>query len=153
MRKRATTGQLRLPHSDSELPLFETTRPAPVKIIEIGGEGLKITLTGVPFANGTWNYLVTGDEGTLAHFLDDWKPGDLKFSGAVVYTWQEALSKLDEYPWIQLHPLTVQQDFARAVRDAVVARLQTPGVKDGGEWRSRDDWDRVLLAVGAPLPA
>ena len=72
----------------------------PVKIVEIGGEGGKITLSGWKTAKGTWRFLRETNERTLMCMMDKNVAAGLKFlsKSEAVTGWKAALKILSEYP-------------------------------------------------------
>ncbi|NVN91684.1 MAG: hypothetical protein HXX11_13920 [Desulfuromonadales bacterium] len=88
----------------------------PIKIVEIGAEGGRITLFGLKIEKGDWLFFVRQTnalidmlpEGDVAGF-------DFQSSSNAVTGWKEALQILSRYRWENLFPLYVHPEFADLV--------------------------------------
>lgn len=117
-------------------------------ILEVGAEGGTISLLGIQNSNGTWWFTRDRNESFHADMLSENDQGGLGFQSrdGVVGTFPEALNLLKEYPWHQLHPLTVHPDFRQSVFDTVSKLTE----KDGGINRNLGIWK---AQCGMPIEA
>ncbi|OQC34857.1 MAG: hypothetical protein BWX64_02709 [Acidobacteria bacterium ADurb.Bin051] len=98
-------------------------RPPLEVIVKIGGEGGSIALLGVRDRQGGWYFCLDRDERTLADFLpDDFDPALLRSRSGWVASWEEALARLDRYPWYRLYPIALHAEFRERILAAVADR-------------------------------
>lgn len=98
-------------------------RPSLEVIVEIGGEGGSIALLGVRDRQGGWHFCLDRDESSLADFLpDDFDPALLRSRSGWVTSWEEALARLDRYPWHRLYPIALHAEFRERILAAVADR-------------------------------
>lgn len=109
----------------------------PVKILEIGGDGGRITLLGWKADQGEWRFICNTDEQTLQNLMTEDDAAGLKFqsSSEAVTGWDGALLALSRYPWQNLFPLFVHRDFV----DLVWHEIERMGEK----CYSRSEWEKI----------
>lgn len=109
----------------------------PIKIIELGGEGGKITLFGWKPDHDKWHFLRETDEHTLQDMLckDDLAGLSFQSSSETVIGWNAALKILSKYPWRYLCPLYVHPEFV----DLVWKEFS----KQGKEYYNRFEWEEA----------
>jgi len=105
-------------------------------IVKVGGEGGELALVGIRIGE-VWRFRVESNEAAMSGFLDDddqiavpEKPW--------VETWRSGLKQLDCYPWTELYPLEVHEEF----RVPILEELQSRQKK--GVAVDRDHWGRAL---------
>jgi len=92
-------------------------------IVEVGGEGGSIALKGVKNSKDNWIYFLSRNESVLwdllddedKHLLDNESEEDKRF----VTSWDKAIEMFDWYPWRDLYPLEVHEEFKNKVWDEV----------------------------------
>jgi pimeloyl-ACP methyl ester carboxylesterase len=109
----------------------------PTKIIEIGGEGGSITLYGWKSDKGKWHFLSETNERTILDMIqkDDAAGLESQPRSGTVTSWKGALKILSRYPWQNLYPLFVHQEFV----DLVWHEIENLGEK----CNSRSEWENV----------
>jgi hypothetical protein len=109
--------------------------PAEEIVLRVGAEGGSLTVYRVPFDEGRWLWHVVTNEVALYDLLGD--DDDLDPSGALQRTsaesFEDAIERLDRYPWVRLYPLQVHKDYREAVLRAVLDR---GGEREERRWRS-----------------
>jgi len=91
------------------------------KIVEVGGEGGRICLFGYKAPNGDWLFSRENNEETLRGFLSEEDAEGISFSSKSKWVkgWDEALGLLNRYPWKQLYPLYLSEEFKEIVLNEV----------------------------------
>jgi ADP-ribose pyrophosphatase YjhB (NUDIX family) len=102
------------------------------RIVGLASEAGELALVGIQ-TDAEWKFRVETDESALSDLLEEDDQIEVP-ERPWVDTWRSALKQLDFYPWPQLHPLDVHEDF----RDRVLKALQTRQKKglsvDWGQW-------------------
>lgn len=91
-----------------------------VCIVRLGGEGGEIRLLGIP-TGASWKFRVEVEQTALFDLIDDGDPLSV-VERPWVSTWRSALKQLDTYPWVQLQPLEVHENFVSKVHQALQTR-------------------------------
>jgi hypothetical protein len=133
-------------------------------ILKVGAEGGSITVWGREASMGRWLFAVGTNESAILELLNDedavtFQPPVLRWTDS----WEEALERLNSYPWPQLYPLEVHPAFRDRVRDAFQGRHHVGSLankwdaflatrkgdselriqsKKGTKIRSVDDWKK-----------
>jgi hypothetical protein len=85
-------------------------------ILEIGTEGGLLSIQRFHAPNGTWKFILTVDESTLASFTDEFDPVDLVKKYPPVDSFEEAVRSMDEFPWRKLYLVSVHPDYGEFIR-------------------------------------
>ncbi|MGA2505497.1 MAG: hypothetical protein ABSG01_15555 [Anaerolineales bacterium] len=85
-------------------------------ILEIGTEGGLISIQRLHAPNGTWKFILTIDESTMAAFLDKEDQDDLVKKYPLVDSFEEAVKLMDEFPWRKMYLISVHPDYAEFIR-------------------------------------
>jgi hypothetical protein len=106
-------------------------------VLEVGGEGGTLAIVRQRDELGNWEYWCLRDETTMLDLLPDDEIGnrdDLREDYAHVGTFEDALFRLDQYPWYRLVPIKMCADFG----DLVLREVEKRGGKEAAyEWTSR----------------
>jgi hypothetical protein len=104
-------------------------------VLRVGAEGGSLTVYRVPYTGGGWFWEVETNEVALHDLVSD--DDDLDSCGAVRRTlaesFEEAIERLDKYPWVRLYPLQIHKDYHDAILRAV---LERGGEREERRWRS-----------------
>ena len=113
----------------------------PIKILEVGSEGGRITLFGWMSDQGEWCYLRETDESALKEIMHKKDHTSMSFlsSSESVVGWNAALQILSVYPWRNFYPLFVHPEFA----DLVWKEIDSMG----SENYSRDEWHEICRKI------
>jgi hypothetical protein len=103
-------------------------------VLEIGADGGSLTVVGEKSKNGKWNFRVVRDETTIHELLseEDLEGLVLFDQSEYVPSLQDALKRLDKYPWFRLYPLEIHPEFFDIILSEVRKRA---GVKEETRWR------------------
>lgn len=95
-------------------------------ILAAGAEGGCITLFGYKKPTGLWLYHVTTDETTLLDLLEEEERFSLslisKQTSRITDNWEEAVTLLSRYPWIELSPMRVHVEFREKILTHIESR-------------------------------
>jgi hypothetical protein len=109
----------------------------PETVLEVGAEGGALSVVRQRDKLGNWEYWCLRDETTLLGVLqgdDVANRDDLVEHSAKVAAFEDALLRLDQYPWFRLFPLKTHPDFA----SAILREVETRGGKDAARtWTER----------------
>lgn len=108
----------------------------PVKIIEVGAEGGRITLSGYETEQGEWRFFRETDESSLMSLMpkEDTDGPEFRTESETVSGWSNALKILNRYPWPCLYPLYVHPDFTYEVMQELKRASAEMEHIDFGEW-------------------
>ena len=103
-------------------------------VFEVGAEGGTLAIVRQRNQSGNWEYWCLGDEMTMSDLLPENEIGNrevLLEESAHVDKFEDALLRLDKYPWHRLVPLKVSAEFA----DLVLWRVEKRGGDEAAvEW-------------------
>jgi hypothetical protein len=106
-------------------------------VLEVGAEGGTLAVVRQRNQRGSWEYWSLRDETTMLDVLPKDELGDgviLFEQSAHVDKFEDALLRLDRYPWFHLVPLKVSAEFA----DLVLRDVERRGGKEAAfEWGER----------------
>jgi len=90
-------------------------------IVKVGGEGGSICLYGYKDSNGDWLFSRESNEEALRGMLSEEDAKGISFSSKSKWVkgWDEALVLLNRYPWKQLYPLYLNEEFKEIVLNEV----------------------------------
>jgi guanosine-3',5'-bis(diphosphate) 3'-pyrophosphohydrolase len=104
-------------------------------VLKVGADGGSVTLFRDRNAHGDWRFRMGTDESTLYDMLseeDRGEWGDYRSQTAYVHSFNEAITLLDKYQWVELEPLHVLPEFL----DAVLLEVRKRGGKTAEmRWR------------------
>lgn len=105
-------------------------------ILKVGGMGGSISVCSVNAKDGTQSFVVKTDESTLKEFMDEEEANGLSFNSETepLHSFADALIALGKYPWHQLTPMFVHQDFREPVLTAV---MNLGGEKLANRWQRK----------------
>ena len=106
------------------------------KIIEVGAEGGRITLSGYETEQGEWHFFRETDESSFMSLMpkEDTDGPEFRTESETVSGWDEALNILNRYPWPCLYPLYVHPNFADVVMQELKRASAEMGHIDFEEW-------------------
>ena len=90
-------------------------------ILLVGAEGGSLSIKGYTNQEGIWTFVIARNETTIQDLLEDISDEEAR-SEITLENWQEALLKMDKYPWAKLYPREVHDKFKLAVWEAVKER-------------------------------
>ena len=105
-------------------------------ILKVGAMGGSINVWSVNANDGTRSFVVKTDESTLKEFMDaeDAEGISVESETERLHSFADALIALGDYPWHELYPMFVHQDFM----DPVLAALkELGGEKVVTRWRRK----------------
>ncbi|WP_348262864.1 HNH endonuclease [Telmatobacter sp. DSM 110680] len=106
-------------------------------VLEVGAEGGTLAIVRQRNQRGTWEYWTLRDETTMLDVLPKDELGDgvaLFEQSAHVDKFEDALLRLDKYPWFRFVPTTVSDEFT----DLVLSEVEKRGGKEAViEWSER----------------
>jgi hypothetical protein len=109
----------------------------PETVLEVGAEGGTLAIVRQRNQRGSWEYWSLRDETTMLDVLSKDELDDsvvLFEQSAHVDKFEDALLRLDRYPWFRLVPLKVSAEFA----DLVLREVEKRGGKEAAvEWLER----------------
>jgi len=108
----------------------------PETVLEVGAEGGSLAILRQRNASGDWEYWCLRDETTILDVLPKNELGKdgLVETSAHVGKFEDALLRLDKYPWFRLYPVKVSAEFA----DLVLREVERQGGKETAvEWALR----------------
>jgi hypothetical protein len=109
----------------------------PETVLEVGAEGGTLAIVRQPNERGTWDYWCLRDETTVLDVLPEDEienRDDLFEEFAHVEKFEDALLRLDKYPWFRLFPMKVSAEFA----DLLLREVERRGGKEAAvEWTER----------------
>jgi len=105
----------------------------PETVLEVGTEGGSLAIVRQLNQRGTWEYRCLRDETTMAYLMpEEFANSEGLFEkSAPIGTFEDALLRLDKYPWFGMVPLKVNAEFADLVLQEVEKR---GGKKAAIEW-------------------
>jgi hypothetical protein len=107
-------------------------------VLQVGAEGGTLSIVRQRNELGDWEYWCLRDETSMLELLaeeDVGNRGSLLEDSAHVGTFEDALLRLDQYPWYRLVPMKVSADFA----DLVLREVEKRGGKE-----ATDEWTDSL---------
>lgn len=110
-------------------------------IISVGAEGGSIKLLGKKSKLGEW--IFKGSVNEIDYELDE-GPLQIGRNDPILYSWNEALTFLNEYPWPMLGPQDIHPDFRKQVWQALKEKLADQHIKSFLEYRF-DRWIRLCF--------
>jgi hypothetical protein len=87
-------------------------------VLELGAEGGSIALYGFRTEYGWLFTRETLDQ--TPELIDEDR---IETNSACADTWEAALKLLDQYPWVELYPLSIHTEFRQQIWSAVQERL------------------------------
>jgi hypothetical protein len=109
----------------------------PETVLEVGAEGGSLSILRQWNEHGTWEYRCLRDEMTISELLPEGESvnrDDLFEKSDHEDKFEDALLRLDQYPWFRLIPLKVHEDFA----DLMLREVEKRGGKEAAvEWIER----------------
>lgn len=105
-------------------------------ILKVGAMGGSISVWSVIAKDGTRSFVVKTDESTLKESMTEEDAEGISFESETerLHSFTDALYALGDYPWHQLYPMFVHQDFVDPVLAAV---MELAGEKDATRWRRK----------------
>lgn len=97
----------------------------PETVLEIGAEGGSLAIVRQRNERGTWEYWCLRDETIMLDLLSEDDIGnrdDLYDKSARMSCFEDALLRLDTYPWHSLYPMMVSDEFTDSVLQEVEKR-------------------------------
>lgn len=106
-------------------------------VLQVGAEGGSLTIVRYQVSGEKWQFAFIRDESTLAGFLGEEDQEDLLLFEALdsIATFEDAIALMNKYPWPDLYPLVVHQEYANRVRE-IIERPGNP--------RAKDRWKDIL---------
>jgi hypothetical protein len=112
-------------------------RNEPETVLEVGCEGGTLAVVRQRDELGNWEYWCLRDETTMLELVAEEDAGDkdsLLEESVRLGTFEDALHRLDRYPWYHLFPMKVSADLA----DLVLKEIEKRGGKEAAdEWTDR----------------
>jgi uncharacterized coiled-coil protein SlyX len=108
----------------------------PETVLEVGADGGTLTIVRKRNEYGDWEFQCLRDETTFSELLpEEFGDGEgLIEKSARMDTFEDALVRLDRYPWYCLFPLKVHPEYA----DSVLREIEKRGGKEAvAEWIER----------------
>jgi hypothetical protein len=84
-------------------------------ILEIGTEGGSLSIHHFPATRGTWKFILTVDESTMASLTDEFDQADLLKKYPPVDSFEEAIRLMDEFPWRKMYLVSVHPDYGEFI--------------------------------------
>ena len=105
-------------------------------ILKVGAMGGSISIWSINAKGGTRSFVVKTDERTLKEFMDEEDAEGIEFESETrqLHSFADALAALGDYPWHELYPMFVHQDFMDPVLAAVA---ELGGEKQATRWRRK----------------
>ena len=105
-------------------------------ILKVGAMGGSINVWSVNANDGTRSFVVKTDESTLKEFMDaeDAEGISVESETERLHSFADALIALGDYPWHELYPMFVHQDFIDPVLTAV---MNLGGEKLANRWQRK----------------
>jgi hypothetical protein len=105
-------------------------------ILKLGAMGGSISVWSVNAKDGTRSFVVKTNESTLKEFMDEEDAEGIGFESETerLHSFADALIALGDYPWHELYPMFVHQDFVDPVLAAV---KELGGEKVVTRWRRK----------------
>ena len=85
-------------------------------LLEVGTEGGTLSIQRFRAPEGTWKFVFTADESSMADFLNEEDQIDLVKKYPPVDTFEEAMRLMNKYPWHEMHLITVHQEYVEAIQ-------------------------------------
>lgn len=108
----------------------------PETVLEVGAEGGTLSIVRQRSGHGDWKFQCLLDETTFSELLPEefGNDEDLFKKSAHMDTFEDALLRLDKYPWSCLFPLKVHPEYA----DSILREVEKRGGKEAvAEWTER----------------
>jgi hypothetical protein len=109
----------------------------PETVLKIGAEGGTLAVVRRGNQDGAWDYWCLRDETIMLELLPEGELGsrdELYENSARLSSFEDALIRLDKYPWFSLYPMKVSAEFAEEVLEEVEKR---GGKEAAAEWAKR----------------
>jgi hypothetical protein len=85
-------------------------------VLKIGTEGGTLSIQRFRAPGGIWKFIFITDESTMSDFLEEDDQIDLVKKYPPVDTFKEAIQLMNNYPWHEMHVVTIHQDYIEAVQ-------------------------------------